>query len=55
MSAASTNRLTLSQHAVERLENTKVPVTDDSYKYSYHRTPDGYGTVGDCVVYLICY
>jgi len=39
----SSNRLTLSQHVIERLQKSHVPVTDDSYKYSYRRTPDGYG------------
>jgi len=43
MSAASSNRVTLSQHMVERLQKSCVPITDDSYKYSYEKTPDGYG------------
>jgi len=43
MSAASSNGMTLSQHMVERLQKSHVPITDDSHKYSYQRTPDGYG------------
>jgi len=45
LSAASSKRLTLSQQSVERLQKSNVPHTDDSYKYSYRRTADGYGTV----------
>ena len=45
LSAVSTKRLTLSQHAVERLQKSNVPTTDDSYKYSYQRMADGYGTI----------
>ena len=39
----SSHRTMLSQHAVDRLRKSNVLVTDDSYKYSYQRTPDGYG------------
>ena len=45
MAATSSNRIRLSQHAVEKLQKSNVPVTDDSYKYLYQRTPDGYGMV----------
>jgi len=45
MASTSSSRMTLSQHAVDRLSKSGVPVTDDSYKYLYRRTPDGYGNV----------
>jgi len=45
MSSRTSNQLMLSQHTVDGLEKSHVPITDDSYKYSYQRTPDGYGTV----------
>jgi len=45
MATVSSNRMTLDQHAVERLQKSNVPVTDDSYKYLYRRTPDGYGKI----------
>jgi len=45
VASVCSSRMTLSQHAVERLSKSGVPITDDSYKYSYQRTPDGYGNV----------
>jgi len=42
-STVSSDKLRLSQHTVEKLQKSNVPSTDDSHKYSYQRTPDGYG------------
>ena len=54
MSAMLSDRMTLSQHTVERLQKCHVPITDDSYKYSYHKTPDGYGiALFYCVIVLL--
>jgi len=50
MVTASSSRLTLSQHSVERLNKSNIPITDDSYKYSYQRTPDGYGKL----LFVLC-